>query len=120
MTMTGQDTAQIALNHARRSRRVLIVTRRAVQASDAIEAVSEALTADDDAIVRRTAGAWNVTLPNGGRIDVRPYSSHYALRGMSADTVLLDASVRSLSIEAEVTLCLMTSPAPELLLQRDL
>jgi hypothetical protein len=125
MTMTGQTTAQIALDHARRSRRVLIVTRRAVQASAVIQAVSEALTADDDARVWRAAGAWNVTLPNGGRIDARPYSSSYALRGLSADTVIYPEGIDGATLGirgrlmrdllGELRAVVATSRAPELL-----
>jgi hypothetical protein len=121
MTMTDTD-AQLALDHARRARRVLIVVRRAADASDVIDRVSEALTADDAGTVRRAAGLWNVTLPLGGRIDVRPYSSRYALRGLTADTVLCAADVpveTDAEFAADVWAITATSPDPVIMLQRD-
>lgn len=116
-----QTTAQTALDHARRGRRVLIVTDRAVIASDVIERVSEALTPVDleGAVVARRAGAWSVRLASGGRIDARPLSSSHALRGLSADTVITTSRLLSIASEL-IGRITVTSSDPTLLLRREL
>lgn len=115
--MTSTD-AELALDRARMGRRVLIVVRRATDATPAIDRLSAALSADDGAKVRRAAGLWRIELPAGGRIDVRPASSPHALRGLSADVLLIAAGVQLL--RSELLPIVAASSHAELFAQRDL
>lgn len=103
-------TAKALAESARDGRRILIITENMHEAKHTLQLLEE--HPDGVHSFRRTNGQARVDYQSGGLIDIRSYGSR-GHRGISVDTVFLDAGVdQALSMDEQASLMACTAASP--------